>query len=117
MLKQSIISLIGVGGLVLAAGVSAGGHMATAKGYDNCQSQIKKDVDRPVFKRHYYLQRNDDSMTFLINASAWEAGERVHLRSACETSSSGRKVLALETHHGRWTTDPQGKVTIEIAQN
>ena len=56
-------------------------------------------------------------MTFLINASGWEGGERVHLRSACETTRSGRRVLALETHQGRWTTNPQGKVTIDVAQN
>ncbi len=117
MFKQSIVAMIGIGSLVAAAGATAGGPMATAAGYDNCQSRIKQDHARVVFKRHYYLQRNEDSMTFLINASGWEGGERVHLRSACETTRSGRRVLALETHQGRWTTNPQGKVTIDVAQN
>ena len=103
-------------GLTFAAQANAG-PLADQPGYDNCHDEIQSQYDHQglVFARLHYLNREAGSNTYFINASAWEQGERVGLKSACETTKNGRRILALETSYGRWKDAPAGRVDIEVA--
>ena len=117
---MTISKLIGTaalaGGLIFTAQANAG-PLAEQAGYDTCHNEIESQYDRQglVFARQHYLNREAGSNTYFINASAWEKGERVGLKSACETTKSGRRILALETSYGRWNDAPAGRVDIEVA--
>lgn len=116
MINRSILTLIiGVAGVVFTANGNAG-PLALQQGYDHCAIEIKSQHEGVVMARNYLLQRNQASNSFFINSTAWEAGDRRRLRTFCETSKSGRQILALETSHGRWVTPAEGRVTIEVAK-
>ncbi len=117
MMRSKLIGTAALAaGLTFAAQVSAG-PLAQQVGYDTCQNEIQSQYDGQglVFARVHYLNREAGSNTYFINSSAWESGERVGLKSACETTTSGRRILALETSLGRWTNVPEGRVDIEVA--
>ncbi len=117
MIRSKLIGTAAIAaGLTFAVQVNAG-PLALQTGYDNCQKEIQSQQSERglVFARHHYLSRGDASNTYFINSSAWESGERVALKSACETAKNGRRVLALETSHGRWINVPEGRVDIEVA--
>lgn len=117
MIRSKLIGTAAlVAGLAFAAQANAG-RLVLQAGYDTCKSEIQsQQAERGlVFARHHYLNRADESNTYFINSSAWESGERVALKSACETTKNGRRILALKTSHGRWIKLPEGRVEIEVA--
>ena len=117
MIRSKLIGTAALAaGLTFAVQANAG-PLSLQAGYDNCKKEIQSQHSERgvVFKRYHYLDRADESNTYFINLSAWESGERVHLKSACETTKNGRRILALETSHGRWINVPEGRVEIEVA--
>ena len=111
-----------IGTAALAAGLTFAiqanaGPLALQVGYDTCKNEIQSQQkqDGMVFLRHHYLHREAESNTYFINSTAWGSGVRVALKSACETSINGRRILALETSQGRWNNVPEGRVDIEVA--
>ena len=117
MIRSKLVGTIALAaGLTFAAQANAG-RLALQAGYDTCKSEIQSQQAEQglVFARRHYLNRADESNTYFINSSAWESGERVGLKSACETTKNGRRILALETSHGRWINVPEGRVEIEVA--
>ena len=117
MIRSKLIGTAAIAaGLTFAVQANAG-PLALQTGYDNCQKEIQSQQSERglVFARHHYLNRADESNTYFINSSAWESGERVGLKSACETTTNGRRILALETSHGRWNNVGEGRVDIEVA--
>ncbi len=113
--KNAIASTILVMALGYAMSAEAG-PLSVQKGYDLCGSEIRAQGEGVTLSPFHLLQRRDTSNMYYINSTAWEDGERVQHRSACETKKSGRKILALETSYGRWTQQ-KGVVGIEVATN
>ena len=69
----------------------------------------------PKISPVFFLARENNQLTYYINASAWHNGSREPLRSQCATSSNGHDVLALTIEPGRFNEMPRGKVMIEVA--
>lgn len=111
-----------IGTAALAAGLTFAiqanaGPLALQVGYDTCKNEIQSQQNQSgmVFSRYHYVSSEAESNTYFINATAWDSGARVALKSACETSVNGRHILALETSQGRWNNLRQGRVDIEVA--
>lgn len=111
-----------IGTAVLAAGLTFAvqanaGPLALQAGYDTCKKgiELQKNGNGLTFSRYHYVNREAESNTYFINSNVWQSGARVALKSACETSTNGRRMLALETSQGRWINMPEGRVDIEVA--
>ncbi len=117
MIRSKLIGTAALAaGLTFAVQANAG-PIALQVGYDTCKNEIQsqQDANGMVFARYHYVNREADSNTYFINSTAWGSGARVALKSACETSINGRRILALETSQGRWNNVPEGRVDIEVA--
>ena len=112
-IKNAIASTMVVMALGYVASAQAG-PLSVQKGYDLCGSEIRAQSEGVTLSPFHLLQRRETTNMYYINSTAWENGERVHHRSACETKKSGRKILALETSYGRWKQQ-EGVVGIEVA--
>lgn len=102
-------------GLWLAAGTAGAGYLATERGYDSCIDNLEGAYPRRarlVHARYYYYSASSVDMTYYVNSTAWEDGDRVRLRTRCMTDRLGRDLLARETEHGRWVRS-RGKVTVK----
>ena len=112
--KNAIISTTMFATACVFVASAHAGPLSVQKGYDLCGSEIRAQGEGVTLSPIHFLQRRDTTHMYYINSTAWEDGERVHQRSACETKKSGRKILALETSYGRWKQQ-QGVVGIEVA--
>jgi hypothetical protein len=63
---------------------------AEQRGYQACL-EANQDAFRSLIpERHYLINETDAGRTYYINATAWEAGERVNVAFSCETNRGGR---------------------------
>ena len=105
---------------VLALGFVTGaqaGSIVQGRGYENCLKQIKQELDkkRPKLDSTFYLEKSADHLTFYLNATAWQNGTRKAMRSACQTSTDGNNVLAINTEPGRFVGVPGQEAEVEVA--
>ena len=87
------------------------------RGFNSCAAEIEDTMTRRAgvsVASEYFLSATEDGRRYYINLNAWEDGERREFRSQCDTSPSGRRVLALSTEPGAYRLD-QGRVTIDVA--
>jgi hypothetical protein len=111
---MKVLSTTLLAGLLAMAGV-AGANTPVARGYGNCIDDLEAGYPRQasvVHARYYYHARSSDEMTYFVNSSAWQDGDRVTLRTRCLTDRFGRDLLMRETFPGRWTPE-RGIVTVE----
>ena len=86
------------------------------RGYENCVSAAEGETRGLVTSREYFIHRTPDMNQYFINASAWNDGERVKVRVACDTSRNGRKLIDFSVADGSYVLD-QGQVNVRVAQN
>ena len=88
------------------------------RGLETCVDAAKAEfAHRFVSGRTtYFIDRNGPANTYFINAGAWQAGERVPLRIACETSPNGRKLLSYSSAPGSFIPQPR-TVSSQVAAN
>ena len=118
MLKTTAFTLAALGTLVSTSALARSSSPFEMAGFDSCRDEIRQDLGNAsrgaTFARVYYLADTDEGRRYFINYSAWEDGDRVALRSECDTTRNGRNVLALNTDYGRYGVS-RGKVTIDVA--
>jgi len=75
------------------------------QGYQNCIEDMQQDYWKQglVHSKHYFLERTDDERIYYVNSTAWNKGERVHLRTECKTSQSGGRLVSRDTDYGRFS--------------
>ncbi|HSG88568.1 MAG TPA: hypothetical protein VLA56_05105 [Pseudomonadales bacterium] len=110
-----------IAGAVLIATASLGAQAQVStesefRGYSTCIDAAKDEVKGLVTSRDYFIARNSDASQFFINGTAWNDGDRVAVRVACDTSRNGRKLLDLAIDDGRFVLD-NGSVTVRVAAN
>lgn len=108
-------------GAVLFAGLSAGAVAKPSsapeyRGYTACIDAAEAEASGLVATREYFIARSDEMNQYFINATAWEAGDRVTVRVSCDTSRNGREVLGLDVADGRFVLD-NGTVNVRVAAN
>ncbi|HEX7037290.1 MAG TPA: hypothetical protein VF210_16075 [Pseudomonadales bacterium] len=100
--------------LLGAAGTAAANTVVT-RGYDTCIDDLEASYPRHaklVHSPYYYHAVSADNMSYFVNSSAWQDGDRVGLKTLCTTDRFGRRVLLRETELGRWIPD-RGVVRVE----
>lgn len=111
--------LLATGALLLSGSALAKpGSPSEERGFKACKHQIERtqpQLGRVAFSRTYYLNNTDEGRQYYINLSAWENGDRVQKRSDCETTRSGRRVLAVTTEDGSYRGVLRGRVTVDVA--
>ena len=112
-------ALLASAALLTAAAVEVDAKSSTNtefRGYENCVSAAEGETRGLVTSREYLIHRTPDMNQYFINASAWNEGERVRVRVACDTSRNGRRLLDLSVADGSYVLD-QGQVNVRVAQN
>ena len=108
---------LSVAALIGASTAFAGGSSyAELRGFNKCVNAAERDSRGLVVSRNYLINAQDSSNEYFINGSRWEEGERAAVRINCETTRSGRKLLAMELQPGQYI-DSDTQVTIEVAGN
>lgn len=108
-------------GAVLVAGASLTAFAQPSnpiefRGYATCVDAAEAQVSGLVTTREYFISRSAQKNQYYINGTAWEAGDRVDVRVACETNRSGRRLLDLAVDGGRFVLD-DGSVSVRVAAN
>ncbi|MEM7099901.1 MAG: hypothetical protein AAF541_16660 [Pseudomonadota bacterium] len=73
------------------------------RGYQNCIKAAKQTSQGLVPSRQYYLEREDGSAWYYINATRWNDGDRASVRIACETSLRGHKLVSHVVEAGQFS--------------
>lgn len=84
------------------------------RGYETCMTAAEQESRPMDANRHYLLEKDADAKRYYINAYQWQNGERVAVRVACTTSTSGRTLADVSVDEGRYTNS-NPRVTIEVA--
>ena len=116
MKSSTMLKAFLAAGLLLSAGAVSANQMIAQRGYDSCVDDLEDAYPRHarlVHARHYYLASRSDDMTYFVNSTAWEDGDRVALRTQCLTDRFGRDLLARETDYGRWV---QGRARVNVEE-
>lgn len=117
MSKTAIAITALIGTALSASALAKPSSPSELTGFDSCKDQIERELKETrgvVFAPVYYLADTEAGRRYFINLSNWENGDRATLRSECDTNRNGRKVLALNTEHGKYKVS-RGRVTIEVA--
>ena len=100
--------------LVLVAGTALAGEagsMARSSGFHNCVSAVTEDTRYLRVEPKYYTNTNDESRIYYMNANGYRSDVSGPFRIACETTTSGHKVLSVKVDGGRYVgrlVDPTG---------
>jgi hypothetical protein len=86
------------------------------RGYETCVGAADADLSGLVTARGYYINRTPTENQYFINGTAWEQGERVQVRVACDTTRNGRTLLEFDVAQGTYVLD-RGQVNVRVAQN
>lgn len=115
-LKHSTAALATIAlGMGLAATANAQpSNNAEMVGYETCLNAAERETNTMDATRHYLLAKDADAKHYYINAFQWQNGERVAVRVACTTSTSGRTLASVEVDEGRYN-NRNSRVTIEVA--
>lgn len=110
MIKHVIAatSLVFVAGTALAGEV---GSMARSSGFQSCVTAVDQDTRYLRVEPKYYTNSNDESRIYYMNATGYRSGVSGPFRIACETTTSGHKVLNVKVDGGRYVgrvVDPTG---------
>lgn len=100
---------------LLATAGTAAANTVAVRGYSACIDDLEASYPRHAKLMHaptYYHAVTDDGMSYFVNSSAWQDGDRVGLKTFCTTDRYGRRVLLRETELGRWIPD-RGVVRVE----
>lgn len=101
MIKQTIVAT----GLLLGASLAAAdtaGSFAHSTGFKNCVTAAERDARYLRVESTYYLNEAGDNRIYYLNGSGQTANGSGQVRIACETSPSGRKVMAVTVDTGRY---------------
>lgn len=115
MKPRHVIGAVLVAGASLAA-FAQPSNPVELRGYSTCIDAAQTQVTGLVTTREYFINRSAAKRQYFINGTAWDAGDRVDVRVACETSRSGRKLLDLAVDQGRFVID-DGTVSVRVAAN
>lgn len=105
--------------LCLAAGMVSAGSLIDQRGYVTCIDDMERDYPRQagvMHGRYYFHEQSRESMTYYVNSTAWQGGDRVQLRTRCLTDVYGRDLMARDTQLGRWA-QARGRVMVEEVAN
>jgi len=94
--------------------VSAG-SLIDQRGYVTCIHDMERDYlrqARVMHSRFYLHEQLPKTMTYYVNSTAWQDGDRVQLRTWCLTDAHGRDLMARETYLGRWVQQ-RGRVRVD----
>ena len=91
--------------LVLVAGTALAGEagsMARSSGFQKCVSAVDQDTRYLRVEPKYFTHSREDSRTYYMNAVGYRSDVSGPIRIACETSTSGHKVLNVNVEGGRY---------------
>jgi hypothetical protein len=91
--------------LVLVAGTALAGEagsMARSSGFQNCVSAVDQDTRYLRVESKYFTHSHDASRTYYMNATGYRSDVSGPFRIACETTTSGHKVLSVKVDDGRY---------------
>lgn len=101
--------------LCAAAGLAQASGVILQRGYDTCVGDLEDAYPRHsrlMHARWYYHAQSPEDMTYFINSTAWQSGDRIAVRTRCSTDRFGRRLLERRTTAGTWMPR-QGNVTID----
>ncbi len=116
---KKTLTLLSILTVVIAGAVHAAprSHPSELRGFETCVDAAKSEFANGfVYGSTYLIDRDGPTNAYFINASAWQAGERVLLRITCETSSNGSELLTYSYAPGRFIPK-RGTVSIQVASN
>lgn len=109
-----------LGAALLATGAASAAAQLSSdaeyRGYDLCLDAAEASARGLVTSREYFLSRTAETNQYFINGTAWESGDRVTVRVACDTSRNGRELLDVAVDQGRFVLD-DGQVDVRVAAN
>ncbi len=86
------------------------------RGYQTCISDLASEFSTGKLRnaRDYYVVRDGEFTKYFVNSTVWLAGDgdRVRLRTRCDTTDSGRKLVTRETSRGKWVRENEGRISI-----
>ena len=91
-------------------------NAAEFRGYENCVDAADADLAGLVTSREYFINRTPEMNQYFINGTAWDQGDRVQVRVACDTTRNGRQLLEFDVAQGTYVLD-RGQVNVRVAQN
>ena len=112
-------ALLSAAALVAGLAVDAEATTSSApeyRGFENCVDAADAELPGLVTSRDYFFGRTPEANRYFINGTAWDSGERVHVRVACDTTRNGRELLDYTIAEGTFVLD-SGRVDVRIAQN
>ncbi|MCZ6855720.1 MAG: hypothetical protein O7G86_17545 [Gammaproteobacteria bacterium] len=87
------------------------------RGFESCVDAAKAEFANGfMYRRTYFIDSDGPANAYFINASAWQAGERIQLRITCETSSNGSELLTFTSAPDRFILN-RGTLSIQVAGN
>ena len=115
MSKLPIIALSIAGLVTFGSAHARTSSDAELRGYNNCMKAAKKQTEGLVASRQYYVQKEQGSAWYYINATQWQDGERATARIACETTLRGHKLVSSNVEAGHFAHIDSN--TLSVAKN
>ena len=111
------VALIAASAALLATGTASARTSSDVefRGYNECLAAAKQESNGLVAGRTYLIERNGGDAEYFINATRWEEGVRNYVRINCQTTARGQRLVSANIAEGQFTTDPTGRVLIEVA--
>jgi len=95
----SIVAACLITSTAMAAPTSS---VTESRGYQNCQEAVSKEVRLLRVDSVYYIYDRDSSRGLYMNGVARRGGTSTPIRIACETTRSGRRILAVNVEDGHY---------------
>ena len=101
-MKKTLLILVAATASIAIAAQARVSSPAEMTGYNTCVNASEGQFRGLVLSREYFLAQNTGAKSYYLNGTAWENGDRVHVRIACDTSNNGRDLKNVTTKQGRF---------------
>ena len=109
-MKKTLLILVAAAASISIAAQARVSTLTEFKGYNACVSASEDEFRGLVLSREYFLAQNSGTKTYYLNGTAWENGDRIPVRIACDTSGNGRELKSVTMNQGhfalRRSSDP-----------
>ena len=109
-MKKTLLILVAAAASIAIAAQARVSNHAEMTGYNTCVNASEGQFHGLVLSRDYFVAQNPGAKSYYINGTAWENGDRIAVRIACDTSNNGRDLKNVTTGSGRFAlhknTDP-----------
>lgn len=84
------------------AGAASPSSFAESRGYQTCVDAAEQEAHLVKVSADYFIYEHEDARRFYLNGYAFQDGDSVPVKIACDTTRSGHRLLGVSVDGGRY---------------